>query len=98
MYFPEGTHVWARLGDSFSTCPPNIPHLTCLCVPLVSPSPCCPVGQVCSPSCSNWRTQMSQLSQAQEEAVALCHVVGLWGGGREPPQSWGGAARHMEGS
>lgn len=33
---------------------------------------------------------MSQLSQAQEEAVALCHVVGLWGGGREPPQSWGG--------
>lgn len=24
---------------------------------------------------------MSQLSQAQEEAVALCHVVGLWGGG-----------------
>lgn len=42
---------------------------------------------------------MSQLSQAQEEAVALCHVVGLWGGGgREPPQSWWGAARHMEGS
>lgn len=25
---------------------------------------------------------MSQLSQAQEEAVALCHVVGLWGGGQ----------------
>lgn len=39
---------------------------------------------------------MSQLSQAEEEAVALCHVVGLcvWGENREPPQSWGGSKRH----